>query len=340
MMIKPSSSLAFALLLLLSSSASIFGGARTEPLRTVFDLNSLNSVIGKREANGLTTTVGCLSDANFDSVSHQLPKTIDEGGPVVKVVVSHEIDLEALVINGTLSVGLVSGEPSATAVEEGLLYPFSTQSVSPRAALFAESSDLLQAWNAAWTRVVSSGEWYALHERNRPFESVAVFDCPIDNEVMAFPPTVVATTTGNNDDNSDDGGDDNSIISPSPSLLERVLDTGELRIVGLGPFNWGIDGNYEDDTGFLPEYAAAIVREMSKGLKQTIRIKRVWAGSSDEVLDKLRDGDADLTDLYMILAAPYNGEPRTRTFHSSCITLGYEGTFFVAGELAEIIPLA
>ena len=151
-------------------------------------------------------TLGVLSAGNFDSVNHMLPST------VTAVVFTTSGELEQAVTNGSVSAGLVSGQPSATVD----LAAFSSTSISPRAMFTQRGGDqtIRDAFDAAIARALHNGAAEDAARANPPFEFVAVHTCLTSN-VSRF---------------------------PWPDLGGR---TAPFKIASLGPYDWNNDGNCE-----------------------------------------------------------------------------------------------
>jgi len=206
----------------------------------------------------------------------------------VPVIATHSSELYDLVANGTLVGGLVSGVPEA-----GRFITFSSTLVSPR-AMFVNA-----AWeehiDAAIVRVLSKGLPQQFAANNPPFEMVTVFSCKGVPASFPFPAGPVTTP---------------------------------LRIGALGPSNWGSDGNYQvtPHVGYWPDYYNAIETEFRT--QYGVGFERVWFGSSVEVMGALENGTIDATEPYWTVDSFHNGRARKHAFEMSCITMGYDSTFF------------
>ena len=90
-------------------------------------------------------------------------------------------------------------------------------------------------------------------------------------------------------------------------------------------------GDYVVDPpiGFWPDYLRAIVREISSFYGVDIKIQWNLFSNSGSIMDSVRSGQSDMTDLYMILSAFHNGVDRIEAFSVTCSPGGYESTFSV-----------
>ena len=90
-------------------------------------------------------------------------------------------------------------------------------------------------------------------------------------------------------------------------------------------------GDYVQDppVGFWPEYLRAIVARINKQYGVNIKIKWNLFSDSSKIMDSVRKGESDMTDLYMILSSFYNGKDRIEAFSVSCSPGGYESTVTV-----------
>lgn len=264
-------------------------------------------------ANGEMQQVGFLSDGNYESVKVVLPPNTE------KIIFGHVSELYEAVKNGTVIAGMTSGIP-----EEDGLHVFSSTLVSPRTSLLKkdivqesddedatiDSEDLRKAWDAAITRAIGNGKYAEIEEAFEPFEGVASFSCTPNNDAFIFPDPENAT-----------------------GLLKSVIQSGVLKVAALGPYNWGVDGNYQADpfTGFWPEYMDAIFIEFQS--KYTgVEMERVWFETSGETMDCIDSGACHLTEPYWLQPSLYNGIPRVHAFKMSCTTMGYESRFFTRIE--------
>lgn len=204
------------------------------------------------------------------------------------VIVGHSNDLEDMVANGTLLAGLVSGVPTA-----GRFVTFSSTLISPR-AMFVKAS-LEEHIDAAIVRVLSKGLPQTFAAANPPFEMVTVFSCKGVPASFPFPTQTITTP---------------------------------VKIGALGPSNWGSDGNYlaTPPTGYWPDYYNAIEAEFRA--VYGVGFERVWYSSSADVMAALANGTIDATEPYWTVDSFYQGRGRKHLFEMSCITMGYDSTFF------------
>lgn len=102
-------------------------------------------------------------------------------------------------------------------------------------------------------------------------------------------------------------------------------------------------GDYVADppVGFWPEYLRAIVARINAFYQTNIQIKWNLFSSSSAIMDSVRKGESDMTDLYMILSSFYNGKDRIEAFSVSCSPGGYESTMTVtrASGLQSMVDL-
>eukprot|EP00958_Prasinococcus_capsulatus_P025641 scaffold4404_cov383-Prasinococcus_capsulatus_cf.AAC.6 len=163
-----------------------------------------------------------------------------------------------------------------------------------------------QAWDAAITRAIGKGKYAEIEEKHEPFEGIASFSCSPDDDAFAFPTEEEAT-----------------------GMLKDVLMSGKLRVAALGPYNWGVDGNYQvtPATGFWPEYMDAIFGEFQLAYPG-VEMERVWYETSGETMDAIVNEECHLSEPYWVQPSFYNGVPRSQAFKMSCTTMGYESRFF------------
>lgn len=249
--------------------------------------------------------VGFLSQANYDSVHTILPANTH---PVIVLSTTAMVEL---VENGTLIAGLVSGVPPN---DDGKLHTFSSALISPRAMFLSSnrthSLHTMEALDAALVRVQESGQDHKIARENHPFEFVSLHTC------KTTAPTIFAFPS----------------IQNASGGLANALVSRRFVMSALGPYDWGIDGNYTatPPTGFWVDYVSAIEAELQKEYGQDVRIERQWHSSSDGVLGAVLRGDADFSEPYYTVDAFYNNRPRKSDFAMSCTTLGYDSTFFTS----------
>lgn len=272
------------------------------------DLPSLYDAI----STGSNQRVGFLSQGNYETVKDMLPAT------TTPIIFSHTADLENAVTNGSLVGGLISGTPGSE------FHHFSSTLVSPRAMLTPDkpASDasyrpLLEALDAAIVRVIGAGKVTDISRNHtksgKPFAFVAVHTCKPTDTFTEFPyPTA--------------GGSDK---------LSTAITRGFIRVGALGPYNWGVDGDYTKTVpvGFYPSYFDAISRELVKhynptGSNSFVGLKRVYQSSSQGVLDDLSNDVTDTTEPYWTIDSMYNSRARKSSFKQSCTTVGMDSTFF------------
>ena len=272
------------------------------------DLPSLYDAI----STGSNQRVGFLSQGNYETVKDMLPAT------TAPIIFSHTADLENAVTNGSLVGGLISGTPGSE------FHHFSSTLVSPRAMLTPDkpASDasyrpLLEALDAAIVRVIGAGKVTDISRNHtksgKPFAFVAVHTCKPTDTFAEFPyPTA--------------GGSDK---------LSTAITRGFIRVGALGPYNWGVDGDYTKTVpvGFYPSYFDAISRELVKhynptGSNSFVGLKRVYQSSSQGVLDDLSNDVTDTTEPYWTIDSMYNSRARKSSFKQSCTTVGMDSTFF------------
>jgi hypothetical protein len=251
--------------------------------------------------------VGVLSQANYDSVHHLLPSTVEP------MIFSHKDDLLQHTRNGSVHASVMSSLPA----DSSGLVMFSSTLVSPRGMFTAEPADTLRfAIDAAIVRALHDNVDSKAAAKNQPFEYVAVHTCKT-NQVNLFP-------------------------FPDPAQgdrLQKAIERGYLRVAALGPkgvtragpgSNWGPAGDYSavPPTGFYPEFLDAV--EAAFRANYSVDFQRVWADSSPGVMDLLLNDEADTTEPYMTIDAFHAGRSRTHSFIFSCTTLGTDSTFLVA----------
>ena len=321
------------------------------------DLPSLYDAI----STGSNQRVGFLSQGNYETVKDMLPAT------TAPIIFSHTADLENAVTNGSLVGGLISGAlcgynasqaapplplplprshrganidaPTTHSPPRSALcslhhpaagtpgsefHHFSSTLVSPRAMLTPDkpASDasyrpLLEALDAAIVRVIGAGKVTDISRNHtksgKPFAFVAVHTCKPTDTFTEFPyPTA--------------GGSDK---------LSTAITRGFIRVGALGPYNWGVDGDYTKTVpvGFYPSYFDAISRELVKhynptGSNSFVGLKRVYKSSSQGVLDDLSNDVTDTTEPYWTIDSMYNSRARKSSFKQSCTTVGMDSTFF------------
>lgn len=206
----------------------------------------------------------------------------------VPVIVGHTAELEEMVANETLVAGLVSGVP-----DRSRFITFSSTLVSPR-AMFVTA-----AWeeyiDAAIVRVIEQGLPQQFAAANPPFEMVSVFSCKGTPSMFPWPAGPV---------------------------------TRNLKIGALGPFDWGSDGNYTANppTGYWPDYFNAIEAQFKQ--QYGFGFDRVYFSTSADVNNALINGTIDATEPYWTIDSFHNNRARKHLMEMSCITMGYDSTFF------------
>jgi hypothetical protein len=289
--------------------------------------------------------VGFLSDANYQLVAHvlppQAPANATANGTTTVVLYEDQGELLAAVRSGELLAASLSGAPEDTTSLE----IFSSEAIAPRALMMApalegctcgdstengnstasdgpsSSVQLAAAINAAIARIFAGGHFAALLQANAPFYVASAATCSVDTTLFAFPAA----------------GDVNA-----SDMLADVLATGVLKLAGLGPYDWGLDANYLADppSGFWPGYTDLLITELRTGLGlSNLTLERVWADSSDGVIELVLSGEAHATEPYMTTGAFYPSEgdqrlPRQEATHMSCTTAGYEPVFITAKDSA------
>ena len=213
-------------------------------------------------------------------------------------IMTNTADLEEAVENGTLVGALISGVPDSKRFNV-----FSSLKVSPRAMFVAENShELEEALDAAIVRVIKKGLPQSFAKKNPPFEMVSVFNCMAEPESWPFP---------------------------------NATFTSPVKIAALGPGDWGVDGNYKSNppVGYWPDYYNAIEKEFKEAYG--VGFERVWFSSSSSLMNALRDGTVDATEPYMTIDSFHEGRGRKSQFLISCITMGYDSTFFTRKQAAK-----
>lgn len=115
-------------------------------------------------------------------------------------------------------------------------------------------------------------------------------------------------------------------------LREILDDTRPLRIGGIGPRDWGIhDGNYSSNNprGIYPSLLDTIVDKLAKlkgsddiPYSKKISFTRKYFPSTDALLRALLDKEIDVTDVYILIDAPYIGSQAncSNSNHNACRT--------------------
>lgn len=214
---------------------------------------------------------------------------------VVPVIVGHEWELEDLVANGTVVAGLVSGVP-----DRSRFITFSSTLVSPRAMFLLPAVE--EAIDAAIVRVISKGLPQSFAAAHPPFEMVNVLSCKGTPASFPFP---------------------------------NQTFTSPVKIGALGPYDWGEDGIYTVTpyVGYWPDYYNAIESEFSG--QYGVGFQRVWYTTSTSLMNALAAGDIDATEPYWTVDSFHNGRGRKHLFEMSCLTMGYDSTFFTRREKTE-----
>ena len=210
----------------------------------------------------------------------------------------HTSELEEAVSDGTLVAGLISGVPDTEK-----FHTFSSTLVSPRGMFVSEM--YIDAIDAAIVRVIKKGIPQKIAHENPPFEMVSVFNCKGAPDMFPFP--------------------------------NLTFTKGTLTIGALGPHNWGVDGNYQSPyphTGFWPAYYEAIQEEFNA--HYGVSFNRQWFNTSTSLMNALQHGEIDATEPYMTIDSFHNGKGRKSLFDVSCITAGYDSTFFTKKSAPEV----
>lgn len=316
------------LLALVAATAAAAAAADTANLTTPINIDTLR---GLRQSlfdsdNGLSKKIGFVTRGDYQSVSTKLAPPQPEGP--LEVVLTKDIDeMAEAVRNGTLLAGLVAGLPPN---EDNVFHEFSSGVISPRAILFSpprcgfeganplDSTDLIEAIDAAIVMAHDSGEDVRVAESNPPFSFVAAHTCKAG---VSYPFVSDSRATG---------------------LLETVLEKRVLTVAAIGQldkdygYDWKEDGNYEvtPPVGFWPEFLDAIFLNFQNMYGSDIVLERKWYPSSMTVLDAVMNGEADMTEPYFAVDAFYEfaasgkSVSRKSAFGMSCTLLGYDSTFF------------
>jgi hypothetical protein len=128
---------------------------------------------------------------------------------------------------------------------------------------------ILEALDAAIVRVIGAGKVADIsraHTKSgKPYAFVAVHTCKPTDTFAEFPFPAAG------------GGD----------KLAEAITRGFIRVGALGPYNWGVDGDYTQTVpvGFYPSYFTAISDELVKqynptGSNSFVGLKRVYSASS------------------------------------------------------------
>lgn len=278
-------------------------------------IESVNQLAAAIESGPLSS-VGFLSQGNYDAVASVLPKTVEQGGKLEVKIYADLEELEDAVISDEVLAGLSTSRPHN---DNGFLTEFSAGLITMRAPMFApiggsiDSEQLREAIDAATVRAIAAGDYQRLetqYYQSNDFESTAAFTCGLDPSKFPFPKAASAS-----------------------GLLADVLSSKELRLGALGPSNWGYQGNYllEDPPGFWPDYLNAIMSYFTAEYGDAIQVKRVWNSSSNGVMDSVLGGNAHMTEPYWTVSAWYNGRARSEHFELGCTVLGTESIIFTKG---------
>eukprot|EP01079_Euglenida_sp_SAG-EU17-18_P008768 gene8768-1571_t len=205
-------------------------------------------------------------------------------------------ELEMAVADGSVSAGLLSGLPT----DVTQFHLFSSTLVSPRGMLVTKDRDpLVDALDAAIVRVLSQGLPQRFAEANPPLKMVSVFNCKGEPEAFPYPP----------------------------------LQAGD-------PPNWAHDGNWqvEPATGYWPDYLGAIEAEFQE--RTGFGFELVWYNTSAGVMKALEAGEIDAPQPYWTLDSYHIDSAglsrgRKSLFEISCITMGYESTFFTLASTSD-----
>lgn len=113
--------------------------------------------------------------------------------------------------------------------------------------------------------------------------------------------------------------------------LAQVLATGVLQVGGIGPSNWGPDGNYQvsPPVGYWPDYMSAIVQRLGAAYNRTVTVQRTFFSSSTAALQAVLAGTVHVTEPYFVVPGFLSGAPRISALVASCTTAGYSSSFFV-----------
>jgi len=168
-----------------------------------------------------------------------------------------------------------------------------------------ECDDVMKLVDAGFVRAAENGTIVDL-EQSYDRDSVEIHNCRT-NDPGRFPFPSAKNATGR---------------------LAAAYARGYLRVGALGPSDWGVDGNYTADppTGFWPEVLDAIGHGV---LGHTgLSFRRVFFGSSDEVMQAVLDGSVDVTEPYWTVSSWYLGEARKYNFAMGCFVVGSEHHYF------------
>lgn len=170
------------------------------------------------------------------------------------------------------------------------------------------AADLRRAYNAALARIIESGEFLEIKNSTHMEEVIACITCAPDSSQTNYPSK--DTVSGR---------------------LSDILETGVVNVAGLY-YNDLPAGDYTVDppVGFWPDYLRAIFKHIGDYYGVELTLKWNLFTRSNDIMDSVRSGESDLTDMYMILSSFYNGKDRIEAFSVSCSPGGYESTISVS----------
>ena len=195
------------------------------------DIDELEKlIIALNNTDDSNSRIGTLSMSNYLSVKSKLPSK------TIPILVDHEEDLTQMVLNGTVIAALVTGLPDHK--YHRLLNVFSSQVVTLHSIFMApdkslelphgvelnfSTKHLALAINTAIMKIQMGNLDKQIAEKNSPKELVYANTCKGD-KLSQF-----------NLPNKKD----------AKGLFKEILETKKIKILSMGPYNWGDnDGNY------------------------------------------------------------------------------------------------
>lgn len=171
----------------------------------------------------------------------------------------------------------------------------------------ASTDDWKRAFNAALVRVVYSGKFLELKTQYEIEELGACFTCAPNPDTIPFPPASSAT-----------------------GRLKTILETRNVTISGY-VYKDLPAGDYTvtPAVGFWPDYFEAIMDEL-RAEYGPLNTNRLLFTTSNQALDAVATGVADISELYYVIGGTYNNRIRIEAFDIPCTAGSYESSAFTS----------
>lgn len=170
----------------------------------------------------------------------------------------------------------------------------------------SSSRQLRLALNAAITTVYGNGIFADLKAKWNFKEIIVCTTCAADASMVSFP----------------DGKE---------GRLSEILKSKKIRVAGLQYVDLPA-GDYTKSPpiGFFPDFLFKMIDIINDHYNTKIEVEFMYSPTSQEVLENIKTGKADMTDIYYILSAKgENNMDRTESFSITCSSGAFNSRFFV-----------